>query len=298
MSVHINIGDNPRPLGEDVVHQYNYNNTSPLIPIVPVNDFNNINNNNNNNNNNDYINNYSKHSHSPYKNYAPSITSPALSDTSFTISFASLNVQGINSPSKFESILQDCYNEHFSIIGFQETKLNKNAANIMFKQFNASLQNTFLYRAYWAFNSSDWAGGVCLILSSFVAKYVQKIHRISSRFIAADLYLPAKKLKIINVYGFQKHDFPTKGKAFNLSVIDYIKKAISDGFHVIIMSDFNANPDTYIHFLEQGRAPENYFSLTAFLISNNFVDSHPVDASDRSYATFYQKPNTPTSRID
>src|SRR5581483_9413768 len=125
-----------------------------------------------------------------------------------------------------------------------------------------------------------------------------KIHRIGSRFIAADLYLPAKKLKIINVYGFQKHDFPTKGKAFNLSVIDHIKKAVSDGFHVITMGDFNANPDIYIHSLEQGRAPEKYFSLTAFLISNNFVDSHPVDASNRPYATFYQKPNIPTSRID
>src|SRR5581483_11423228 len=220
MITHINIGDNPRPPGEDVVQQNNHN--IPLIPIVPSNNYNSNSNSYNNNNNNNHNNNNSNHSHLPYKNYAPSCISPALSDTSYTISFASLNVRGLNSPSKFESILGDCFNEQFSVIGFQETKLNENSANVMFKQFSASIHNTFLYRSYWAFNSSDRAGGICLILSSFVAKYVQKIHRIGSRFIAADLYLPAKKLKIVNVYGFQKHDFPTKGKIFNLSVIDHI----------------------------------------------------------------------------
>src|SRR5581483_7641872 len=81
-------------------------------------------------------------------------------------------------------------------------------------------------------------------------------------------------------------------------VIDHIQKAIGNGFHVIIMGDFNANPDLYIHSLEQGRTPENYFSLTTFLISNNFIDSHPVDTLNRLYATYYQKPNFSTSRID
>src|SRR5581483_8317131 len=236
MNTHINIGDNPRPPGEDVVHHNNHNNT-PLIPIVPLNNhyLDNFDNNNNNYNNYNHNTNIPNLSHLPYKNYAPCISSPALNDTSFTISFASLNVRGLNSPTKFESLLNDCFNEKFSVIGFQETKLNENTANVMFKQFSANIQNTFLYRSYWAYSPSDRTGGVCLILSSFVSKYVQRIHRIGSRFIAADLYLPAKKLKIINVYGFQKHDFPTKGKAFNLSVIDHIKKAISDGFHVIIM---------------------------------------------------------------
>src|SRR5581483_4567871 len=160
MSAHINISDNPRPPGKDVVHLNNFNN-APLIPIVPSYNHN-FNNNYNNNNNNSNINNInsSNHSYLPYKNYAPCISSPALNDTSFTISFASLNVRGLNSPTKFESLLNDCFNEKFSVIGFQETKLNENTANVMFKQFSANIQNTFLYRSYWAYSASDRTGGV------------------------------------------------------------------------------------------------------------------------------------------
>jgi hypothetical protein len=64
------------------------------------------------------------------------------------------------------------------------------------------------------------------------------------------------------------------------------------------VGDFNADPDKYLHSFEQGRAPEPHFTLTAFLFSNDFVDSFSRDALDRPFATFYQRQSIPTSRID
>lgn len=58
------------------------------------------------------------------------------------------------------------------------------------------------------------AGGVSLVIASYISKYVQRVHRYKSRFINIDLYLPAKKIKVINVYCYQSSDYLTKGKTF------------------------------------------------------------------------------------
>src|SRR5213082_3328204 len=67
--------------------------------------------------------------------FSPNQNSPRLNDTSNTISFASLNVRGINDICKFDDILDDLIIEKFSVIGLQETRLKESNANFMFKKF-------------------------------------------------------------------------------------------------------------------------------------------------------------------
>src|SRR5215207_5395783 len=76
------------------------------------------NNNNNNNNNN--------------SRFSTLETSPYLSDTSNMITLASLNVRGINTNTKFDSILEDLIDRKLSIIGLQETKLSEERAHSLF----------------------------------------------------------------------------------------------------------------------------------------------------------------------
>src|SRR5581483_7544007 len=121
------------------------------------------------------------------KRFSPKQNSPRLSDTSNTISFATLNVRGINDICKFDDIFDDLINENISIIGLQKTRLKESSANFMFKNFIESHHPNSRYKDYWSFNTKDSAGGVSLIVSPFVSKYIQKIHRHDSRFIAIDL---------------------------------------------------------------------------------------------------------------
>src|ERR1051325_2566216 len=75
----------------------------------------------------------------------------------------------------------------------------------------------------------------------------------------------------------------------------------SDGFKVLIMGDFNLDPDIYMDYLTNGRSPPAYFALHEFLMEQNFVDQHPLDSAGRPYATYYETRSTsssPTSRID
>src|SRR2546430_6546118 len=60
-------------------------------------------------------------------------SSPCLSDCSNTISFASLNVRGINNNTKFDAIFEDLLDRSFSVIGLQETKITEVRASSHFK---------------------------------------------------------------------------------------------------------------------------------------------------------------------
>ena len=80
--------------------------------------------------------------------FSPKQNSPRLNDTSNTISFASLNVRGINDTCKFDDIIDDLITENFSIIGLQETRLKENNANFMFKNFITSHHSNNQYKDY------------------------------------------------------------------------------------------------------------------------------------------------------
>src|SRR5581483_8672630 len=87
---------------------------------------------------------------SQYPRFANAQSSPTLSITDDVISFASLNVRGINNNTKFESILDDFLSNNISVIGLQETKLKESIASNMFKaytQHNCAHNN---YKAYWS----------------------------------------------------------------------------------------------------------------------------------------------------
>src|SRR5436190_514614 len=118
----------------------------------------------------------------------------------FGIKCIKFNVRGINTPTKFDTIIEDLTERKLSAIGLQETKLSEERARSLFSNLCKRLPTINAYKSYWTFDPQDRAAGVRLIITSFISKYVQRVHRHNGRFIAIDLYLPAKKLKIINIY--------------------------------------------------------------------------------------------------
>src|SRR3954454_3111228 len=247
---------------------------------------NDTNSNNNNNNSADSL------------RFAATQSSPSLEDFTNTISIASINARGINDPIKFESILEDLTGRSLSVIGLQETKIKTNSAEACFHNFTKRNVQMSNYKAYWDYNPQDKAAGVGLLIASYISKYVQRIHRKDGRFIAIDLFLPAKKLKIINIYAHQTGNFATKGKPLTKFVCEHITKAESDGFQCIIMGDFNADPYKYHKILEDGRhTPPPFYKLVEFLTNRNYIDQSPKDINGKEFATFFAN-NKPTSRID
>ena len=99
-------------------------------------------------------------------------SSPCLSDSSNTVSIASLNVRGINNNTKFDAILEDLLDRSFSVIGLQETKITEIRAASHFKDLATRNRVAATYKNYWDFHDSDRAAGVGIIIAPFISKFV------------------------------------------------------------------------------------------------------------------------------
>ena len=80
-------------------------------------------------------------SHNP--RFAALHSSPALLDTSNTISVATLNVRSISKSTKFDTLFDDIFDASLSIIGLQETKISEATAISMFKQHVSRKDTTY-----------------------------------------------------------------------------------------------------------------------------------------------------------
>ena len=103
-------------------------------------------------------------------------SSPSLEDFTNTVSIASLNVRGISSSTKFDTILEDLMRRSFSAIGLQETKIKESTGIALYKNFSKRSANAHLFKTYWDFDPLDASAEVGLIIASYISKYVQRIH--------------------------------------------------------------------------------------------------------------------------
>src|SRR5277367_3459118 len=268
-----------------------------VFPTTPTN----VNNNNNNNFHSNNIKLKNTKNIPVSSRFASSQLSPELESSDNLISLATLNVRGLSVASKFNSLLQDFISYDISILGLQETRFNESNGPALFKSFCS------LYRmdhdAYWSFDPADPCGGVGVVLRKFASRYVNQVHRgdsgecFCSRFIAVDLFLPSRKLKVVNIYNYQAADFKSKGLDFSKFVIKHLKAARVAGFKVIIMGDFNLDPHIYNRAMDLGTSIPKAFSLIDFLHLSDFADLHPLSSDNLEFATHYVA-DRPTSRID
>jgi hypothetical protein len=114
----------------------------------------------------------------------------------------------------------------------------------MFKDFNANKTCDYIALTGVSILTTDVEG--LASSSHHIFQNMCRKYTFYSRFIALDLFLPARKLKIINIYCHQKKDYNTKGKPLIKLIIEHIKQAHKDGFKIIILGD---DLDTYLNVL-------------------------------------------------
>jgi hypothetical protein len=72
-------------------------------------------------------------------------SSPSIDNDHDMISFGILNVKGINTVAKFDTILDSLFNKNLSIFSLTETKLAANRATLMFKNYCTTQYSHSLY---------------------------------------------------------------------------------------------------------------------------------------------------------
>src|SRR5262249_49462783 len=114
---------------------------------------------------------------------------------------------------------------------------------------------------------------VGLIISNQYAKYVQKIDGYKGRVIYADFYFKGRyHLRLIQIY-IHTHDNDKKDK---LDIYRYIKTLLDSAklndSKVIIIGDFNADPDKLSRIMNSNRQPHWKYDLIRYLNRLNYKD--------------------------
>src|SRR5436190_11881633 len=168
-------------------------------------------NNNNNNNFNHFKSPLNTHSLNTQTNgpspFASSFSSPSLEDDSTMLSLATLNLKGYKDTTKFSSVLSDIQHKNLTLVGLTETHMPAATASILFREFWATQTSRSPYTAFWDYNSKDKSSGVGLLVHHSLGTFVQKIVQYAGRYIAIDFFLPERKIRVINIYNFQKNQW-------------------------------------------------------------------------------------------
>jgi len=151
------------------------------------------------------------------------------------------NIQGLNSPSKREQIIQTMSTNNINVLGLSETKLTDKVSRLLYKK-NEN------YIAYFNNDNSNPLGtGVSLIFSKLYARNIHKVEGYKGRLIYADLYFKGNtKLRIIQVYlhsslSYIRRDIDDIHNILNR----YVEDAQRHNFKIIVMGDFNRSPEKY-----------------------------------------------------
>ncbi len=154
------------------------------------------------------------------------------------ISIACLNINGLSSPSKQSSLINLFRSKHVNILGLTETRLTKAAGNFMYKD------QKDIYTVWSHHPGQSQRGGVGFMLSTDLAKHIQKVHLFKGRIISLDLFFKSFKLKVINLY------FPVNAQSYlhervetQMELDRLMQCAIKEQAACIIIGDMNIDPD-------------------------------------------------------
>jgi exonuclease III len=218
------------------------------------------------------------------------------------LSVASWNVRGLTNATTATNVFNSIFRNNLSIVGLSETKLKPAAAlnNSRLIAMLAQQANTH-YQSWWNCDvKCPHGAGVGLILHYRLAKHVHKVTGKDGRYIYADLYFKGSiKLRIINIY-LPMYD---NGRAYHISlqndILHLVSKSEDEGFKVIILGDFNLDPDKYDAKVCKGSIPSKKFSIIERLRDKLYHDVHPYHEHNDIVHKFHTfASSTAKSRID
>ena len=215
---------------------------------------------------------------------------PTFSFNSPALKIATNNVCGISLITKQEQLLTLIDDLKLDILGVSETKLKT-------KQTHSLLKSSNEYQSWWnCDDTSPHSSGVGLIMHSSIAKYVQLVRGYKGRVIYANLYLRGRfKLRIIQVYVHANRADKIARLDCDKYIIQTIQQAHIQQFKVVIMGDFNADPDILNELIAEGKKFHWKYKLLAQLQQLNLIDTYRIfhNAEGSTWSDKYR-----SSRID
>src|SRR5436190_1632928 len=180
------------------------------------------------------------------------------------------NIRGLTNKAKQDQIIHFMELNKIHIMGLAETKANTRTLNFNFKEHNDKYFTYFHNK-----NEHSMGAGIGLIIDKNISKFITKKGSFMGRIIFIDLELKGKnRVRIIQVYIYAKFDNNNKVEINNVykQINNLIDEAQKKQTKIILMGDFNANPEKYKKDYNRNGQYHWKFNLLHDIETKNLLD--------------------------
>ncbi len=154
------------------------------------------------------------------------------------LKFATHNVRSFNNPVKKQNIMDSVLNYNLDFFGICETNLTIKQTKYAFRTLNTD------YDYYFSSDIHHNGSGVGIIIKNTLSSHVFNHFEYKGRVIYLDLQMKNnKKLRVFQIY-LHTSNYDIKERMKTHAIIkEHINQARNRHYQIIIMGDFNVNPD-------------------------------------------------------
>src|SRR4051812_47941988 len=165
------------------------------------------------------------------------------SPDSFLLNFGHINIKGLSSPTKQQSLIHLFLRHKLHLLALTETKLSSQTSSHIYKPESSQ----YSFSSWWSSHSlSHQKAGVGILLHRSLATYVQKSTKWNGRLLALDLYVKQHRWKIIVAY-IPPYTPDNKAEIIETFSIltTWLDEVRSKNFECILLGDLNARYEEY-----------------------------------------------------
>jgi exonuclease III/ribonuclease HI len=210
------------------------------------------------------------------------------------ITVATHNVAGLSSYTKQTQLLQSLIDMHIDVIGITDTRIKSNHNKHIYKRNNN-------YTSWWCDSTHANTGGVGILISNKMNKFVQKVEKWKDRVIYVDIFTTQHKLRVITAYVCPDGDHNKQERAeIHEHLFQLVNRSLQSQYQPIILGDFNADGNKYHLLNNRGSTIPRHYEFLTFLSNRNFIDifaSNQQHEGISNYPTFQRRNATDRSII-
>src|SRR3990170_473844 len=202
------------------------------------------------------------------------------------------NVQSFHNKVKQQQIINTIENLKLDIFGISETNLTEKHI----KHVTRSLDKSYDY--FFSAGERRLGSGVGIIINKSISQHIFHSFGYKGRFIYIDLQMKNRtKLRIFQIY-LQTSNYDIKERLIiQKYLIEHIQTALNNNFRIIVMGDFNVNPDkpkNETKYKRQYQIIQNLKNLCFFDLFDTIYDIN----EHSPHNTWFNHSGSLESRID
>src|SRR3990170_6616142 len=209
------------------------------------------------------------------------------------LKIATHNIRSLCSPLKQQLLIQTLENYKIDIMGISETNLSTRKLRHIHRKLDVN------YNYFFSADKRYRGSGVGILVHRSIAAHIFNSYEYKGRFLYIDLQMKNKrKVRIFQVYLYtSNYDIKDRVNVQNITK-EHIQQAHNKQFEIIVMGDFNVNPDKLRHTETKYKRQYEIIQFLKNLFFYDIFDSVYTITEQDPHNTWFNTAKNTAFRID